>query len=405
MKPRIAPLCAALALPLLGACTDESSPTAALDSDAPVWSAGHAAAPTNLAMVSFGGSSSRIWPYTDTNFEASPQDPINLVFVGRADTRNIRSALLSLDNNRSGFIQAGPSGMLLAGLAQGCTWQDAVGGNQTNYSAEGGWSGSVIQLECGSFNGFRFHVRLFPAGQWAVANAHAEVLIPGTNHHEVLTWEAAEKFVMMELARSGLLAAAPSETGIINEAGSFGTIRTLVYNGFPDNHPLRMLSQGPLTGSVGAPVPVATDGKATVLALRDAPPAGGTTNSFVISFGQVIPKPFCAQPGELVRVDGPVRVNQVVSVSSSGVLESRTLSEGTLTVRSFNPAMGQMGPAVRAEVEEEYEAEVRDKKHRTWSKGRQRLMPDRAPPQQFSMQLKVGSNGQTVFHADEVCGS
>jgi hypothetical protein len=152
-----------------------------------------------------------------------------------------------------------------------------VGGNQTTYSGEGGWSGSVIQLECGNFNSFRFHIRLFPAGEWTMANAHAEVVIPGTNHHEVLTWEAAEKFVMMEMARSGLLVASPAESGIINEAGSFGTIRPLVYNGLPGA--LRLLSGGPAE-NVTEPVPVRTDGKATILALRDAPPASGTTNSF-----------------------------------------------------------------------------------------------------------------------------
>ena len=399
MRSRILPL---LALPLLGACDDESSPTAAFGPDAPVASASSAPPPSTLASVAFDGQSYQIWPYTDTNFEGTPQDPVNLVFAGRADPRNIRSALLSLSGDRSvaPFSTSGSTGALLAGVAGGCTWKDAVAGNQTGYSAAGGWAGSVIQLECGNFNGFRFHMRLFPAGQLTVANVHADVIIPGTNQHEVISWEAAEKFVMMELVRSGLLAAAPAETAPINEAPSFGVIRMAIYNGMPAG--LQLLNAGQ-TGPVSADVPVATDGKATILSLREAPRALGRTNNFTITFGQVIPKPFCAQPGELIKVTGPVQVSQVVTVSSKGVLESKTLSKGTLTVQSFDPRTGALGAPVSAEVEEEYEAEVEDSKHKTTSKGKQELLG--AIRQVLETELEVGWDGTTFFHAAQSCGS
>jgi hypothetical protein len=403
MKSRSVPLYALLALPLIAGCTDDASPTAALALEGRGQSAQGVAAPSSLTPVSFDGATNHIWPYTDTNFEATPQDPMNLVFVGHADPRNIRSALLSLNGDRGGapFNMSG-SGMLLAGVAQGCTWKDAVAGNQTTYSEAEGWSGSVIQLECGEFNSVRFHIRLFPAGEWTLANVHVDVLIPGTNQHEVLTWEAAEKFVMMELVRSGLLAAAPTETGVINEVGSFGTIRIAVYNGLPAG--LRMLTGGPLT-NVTQPVPVQTDGKATILALQEAPPAGGTSNTFTIQFGQFIPKPFCAQAGELVRVDGPVQVSQVVDVLPNGMLKSKTSATGTLTVRSFNPLTGALGELVSAEVEEKYEADIKDHKHLTTSKGSQRLYPAEGTPQEYTTHLRVGSDGRALFHQNEVCGS
>ena len=60
-------------------------------------------APSGLQMVSFGSSSWNIWPYTGGNFSGTPQDPINLIFVGKADPLDIRAALLSLDGDRSAF--------------------------------------------------------------------------------------------------------------------------------------------------------------------------------------------------------------------------------------------------------------------------------------------------------------
>ncbi len=52
-------------------------------------------------------------------------------------------------------------------------------------------------------------------------------------------------------------------------------------------------------------------------------------------------------------MDGPVHVSQVVSVSASGELKSKTLSKGTLTVRSFNPLTGALGEPIPAKVEED----------------------------------------------------
>lgn len=96
-------------------------------------------------------------------------------------------------------------------------------------------------------------------------------------------------------------------------------------------------------------------------------------------------------------------MSQAVRVSASGVLESKTLFKGTLTVRSFNPLTGALGEPIPAKVEDEYEAEMETNKHLTTSKGKQRL--EGTTTQEFSMRLKVGSGGKTLFRAKEVCGS
>lgn len=77
--------------------------------------------------------------------------------------------------------------MLLAGVAQVGPWSDAIGSQQATFTDQVGWTASVIQLECGSYVPFRFHVRLFKAGEWTVGNAHVDVLISGTEHREVIS--------------------------------------------------------------------------------------------------------------------------------------------------------------------------------------------------------------------------
>ena len=56
--------------------------------------------PTDLVSVPEAGV---FWPYTGRDYSGSPTDPINLVFLGDADPRLIRQALLALDGNRTAF--------------------------------------------------------------------------------------------------------------------------------------------------------------------------------------------------------------------------------------------------------------------------------------------------------------
>src|SRR4029079_1006536 len=130
----------------------------------------------------------------------------------------IRSVLMSLP----GSGRPGPL------AAFNCTWSDAVGDPQTSYSSSTGWVPSSIQMQCGNFQGPRFHARIFREGNVTVANAHYEILIPGTNQHEVLSWELAEALVAADIARSGYLGAAPSVSSVITAAPYYRAVQAPV---------------------------------------------------------------------------------------------------------------------------------------------------------------------------------
>src|SRR3954453_21571650 len=134
-----------------------------------------AAPPSLLVPIALAGGSISIWPYTGVDFSGTPQDPINLVFTGKSDPRSIRSALMSLNGDRTAY-----------GMAPvypfNCTWSDAMGDLQTGYNAEAAWVGSAIQLACGGYGPIRFHVRLFEAGAVALGKSHFQGPIPGPAH-------------------------------------------------------------------------------------------------------------------------------------------------------------------------------------------------------------------------------
>lgn len=326
-------------------CTDDSSPNP-LAPEMPVLASG-AAPPPGLVSVAVGSRSLLLWPYTGMDFSGRPQDPINLVFSGKSDPRAVRAALFALNGDRTAF------GMPNV-YPFNCTWSDAIGDLQTGYSERGGWAGSAIQLACGAYGPVRFHVRLFEAGSSTVGNAHFEVLIPGTTDHQVLSWEVAEQLVQVDFLRSGLLDATNpvGRTQQIN-AAPFREIPAQIYNGIPND--LKMLIGGP-PGAVSTPVPIGTDGKATMFNLsgQRTPAPGLSEQNLVIEFGQVIPRPFCvAGPPEYLYVEGPVRLRKTVRVSSAGSLTSEFHASGTLRLTPVDPSTGSpIGPTYGAEVED-----------------------------------------------------
>jgi hypothetical protein len=368
-----------------------------------------ASAPSSLVTVSAGGVTQDVWPFTGWDFSGEQSDPMNLVFLGATDPRSIRAALMSLDANRGvAPFTSSQEMMLLAGLAQGCRWTDAYGATQVTYSGHGGWEGSAIQLECGTYGGIRYHLRLFQAGEWTLANAHFEILIPGTHDHEVLSFEAGEVFVTAELARGGFLLADPSQTGPINVAPTYKTsgIRPEVYNGLPQDGPLlalRLVTGGPLSGSVSAPVPVPSNGSATILHVRAAEVVPGTTmQEFTLQYGQFIPKPFCTTDGfAVLRVDGPIRLRKEVGVSSSGALTSQASAEAELSVIAINPATGEQR-AMRAEVKHQALGNVLDRHTHATNSMLQTLHGD-GRSQQLNAQLEVGPNDRARFTRRERC--
>ena len=331
----------------VAACSSDSTAPA----ERPVF-AQTAPAPAGIVAAT---PSLSLYPYTLVNFSSDPAeryDPINLVFTGRADPREIRAALMALDANRPGL----PPAPFFE-----CVWRDAIGDMQTAYTADGGWSGSAIQLRCGEFGPVRFHVRLFRAGDVTIANAHFEVLIENTADHQVLSWDLAEQLVVYDMARTGLLDAAPSASGVINTA-THRQIPAVIFNLLPPD--LRALVTGSPAESP-TDVPISNgDGRATVISLGDAQPIvpGTFTEILPLAYGQVIPRPFCSTgPLEYVFVSGPVALEKTVVVSSDGAYSSTFSAAGRLEITPVNPLTGQpSGPPYQAEVGESQESGMDD---------------------------------------------
>jgi hypothetical protein len=379
-------------------CTGDSSSNP-LDPGAPMLAAG-AMPPAGLVSVALAGSPLSLWPYTGVNFDGQPQDPINLVFTGRSDPRTLRAAFFGLDGDRTSF------GMPNV-YPFNCTWSDAIGDLQTGYNDNAGWTGSAIQLACGSYGPVRFHVRLFDAGAATLGNAHFELLIPGTTDHQVLSWEVAEQLVRVDLVRSGLLDAANpvGSTGLINAAPSFREIPQPIYNGIPED--LKQLIGGP-SGTVSSPVPIGTDGQASVFNLSGeaALEPGLSEQDFVIQFGQVIPRPFCvAGPPEYLLVEGPVNLRKTVRLTGTGELTSEFLAHGRLRLTPVDPSTGApIGTTYAAEVEDHQVTRFDDSGGSVNGRQRQMELPENEPGRGWKMvRLEVGPRGQTRFDLDNRC--
>lgn len=392
-----------LALVLLAAlgfaaCDEVESPLS-LEADAPSLSQAAGIVPSPLVSVAFGAGPLTLWPYTGTDVAGTASDPINVLFPGR-DVRDVRAALLMLDGDRTAF------GMPPVAPFD-CTWGDAIGANQTSYTAEHGWNGSAIQLECGDYEPMRFHVRLFDAGAGAVANAHFEVIIPGTNQHEVLSWELAEQLIAVDMIRTGLLdpTAPLGITNQINPAPTYRTINPLIYNGLP--LALRGIIGGPLADQA-APVPMPSNGRATVVNLASAPAAIRTVDRFLytLQFNQIIPKPFCATgPFDYVRVVGPVEFAQHVVVTGSGNYLSHFQARGTLAVTPVNPLSGQpIGETSEARVRANYRNVATDNVTMASNVDMQVLLPPDGPfTGRLVSRLRVGPGGSEVASIEVRC--
>ncbi len=367
--------------------------------DAAMKSGTYAPPPSPLVTVNVGEESLNFWPYTGTDFSSDPECPINLIFFGLADPRDIRAALFSLDGDRSaaGFPDVPPFND---------TWQDAIGFVETGFGGDGGWSGSSIQLSCGNYGPARFHLRLFRMGKWTVANVHFEILIPGTTDHQVISWELAEQFVIADLMRSSLLDQdiPMIPTDAINEA-PFKTIPAIIYNGLPPD--LRYAIGGPMD-DVDDDVPIGTDGHAVILNLADKVDWTAETyqKDFVLEFDQTIPKPFCStSPMDYVYVQGPVYMSQTITLGDNGVYQMLFAAHGELSVTPVNPMTGEpTGETLVANARENYKSTLTDKLSSASSMLFQKIIPasDPAGGQLFRF-LHVSSSGTNIAWEDTKC--
>ena len=356
--------------------------------------------PPGPVTVSFGTESLQFWPYTGENFSGQGQDPINLIFRGNVDPLKIREALMSLDGDRTafGFPNEFPFN---------ARWTDAIGNVQVGYGSEDGWTGGAIQLACGDYHIARFHIRLFKMGEWTVANAHFEILIPGTSDHQVLNWELAEQFVIADFVRSGLLDAdvPMMPTQQINPS-PYETIPAVIYNGLPVE--LRAAIGGPL-GDVTEDVPRGTDGHAMILNVAgDVTPQPGIWQEVTIShFDQVVPKPFCATSEyDYVHLGGNVDLNQVTELTADGQFTVTFRAEGELSVTPIDPFTGlPAGEPMKAIAREHHDAYLFGDFIQASSLLHQMLVPPSVEGSgKLLIRLKVSSNGANGFQFINQCG-
>jgi len=387
---------AALAL-VLAACSDDNSPTAPSRSQGPSANQainGHEApAPAGLVTLALGTETITMWPFTGVDFSGTRSDPINVVFTGEGDPRHIRTALMGL----SGTGRPG-------GLASfSCTWDDAVGDPQTAYGAEQGWVGSAIQLQCGNYFGPRFHLRMFRQGEVTVANAHFEILIPGTNQHEVLSWELAEALVMADIARTGLLGASPSQSDVITPAPYYRAVQAAIASVLPA---AQIVGLGLLVNADGT-ASIPNNGRATILQLGSAPQLieGMDDKDFVINFAQVIPKPFCvAGTTGYLYASGPVRVRM-----RSGIVDnnyrSEWTAEGTLTLFPFDLSTRQIvGAPYQGEVSELVTTDMTQGTANAEHFSDRRETPDNGPTRGVRIEhLRVREDGRDVYVLNITC--
>ena len=348
--------------------------------------------PPGLVSVPAGPQVETFWPFTGTDYSASPKDPINLIFVGEADPRLIRQTLLALDGNRTPlFPDVFPFN---------CTWTDAIGSPQTGYSEDVDWQGSALQLQCGDYASARVHLRLFRHGAYTLGAAHFDVLIPGTTSHEALSWEFPQSFVTFDLARSGLLVANPEAAPSITPAPTYRTIRWQIFNGVPVA----------LRGALGLPlddqssdVDIPNDGVATVLTLGGVlePVSSDVVVEFDHPFNQTIPKPFCATgPGDFLKVEGTIHMVHRVRTKPSGRYTSRFMASGVLQVTPIDLLTGVVGETYMATVSEMHRTGLTDRRQAASLTAAQVLLAH--PAQSLFEKLRAGSVNRYV--RKERCG-
>ena len=338
-----------------GACDEH--PTTAPAATTPKASAARmgAPAPSPLVPVALSGQTLQLWPFSGFGF-GQPSDPVSLIWTGNSDLRALRAALLFLDGDRTafGFPSAFPFN---------CTWHDEPEVQpEVAYTTASGWVGSPIELECGTYDQARLHLRFFDVGGATVGGAPFEVYIPGTLEHQTISWELAEQMVVVDFLRSGLLdPSLPLFTTDQINPSPFGTIPAVIYNGVPVG--LRQAIGGPL-GDVTDAVPIPNDGHATVLNLSASVSGQPLVahRRFVEPFDQVIPQPFCGPgPDAFLYVNGPVTLDQQVVFTPSGNYLSHFHAVGHLDVTPVDPTTGgPIGATYRAVVLEDHKGILTD---------------------------------------------
>ena len=228
----------------------------------------------------------------------------------------------------------------------------------------------------------------------------------------MVSWELAEQLVTFDLARTGLLGAAPASSGPVNDAPWFRTIPGFLYALAVQSDPQfgALLGMLGLVDLPGGDKGIPTDGAATVLSLAAQAPLvpGEAHQDFEVPFGQVVPKPFCVEgaPSPYLYVTGPVRLRLTTVQRANGEFSQRMTAAGSLALTPVNPTTGQP-------VGEPYAAEVSEFQHASigrlgaFIQGMQHQVeqPSGFPGRgQLQIKLKVDENGAPQHSRHEVCG-
>lgn len=335
---------------------------------APATADAEAPAPAGAVTLQLASGTETLYPFTTHVFpvvSAETDDPVNLIFEGASDPREVRAALLGVDGNRTAYG-------LPNAFPFNCTWTEAAGDEQATWTAGAGWEGGAIQLACGPY-AMRFHLRLFRHGTRTLGGVHMDLQVPATTEHQVISWNFPQQIVMIDMIRSGLLDAPPYRTGIFGPAPAHRSIPYYIHNALPV--PLRAVLELPLENvPAGASVPIPSNGTAAVLTVRPSFVAvqSDTRTEFDIAFNQAIPKPFCTDGTQWVRVQGPVHFALRVQLNPSGHYLRTVLISGLLDITPVDPLTGQpTGPTAQAFVFEDHRGMLTDNYAEvSWSLGR-----------------------------------
>jgi hypothetical protein len=367
-------------------CTDRVTPTdltISQPADAPSYFVGV----DELKTVTYNGESLTFWPFTGRSpSRFDPADPMNLIFVGDNDPRAIRAALLFLDGNRP--------------IPFDCTWTDAIGDVQTAFT-DAGWTANAIQLQCGEYSPFRFHLRLWDVGDWTLGGGHLEVLIPGTTDHEVLNWEYPEALVALDLQRAGLVIGSAVSGPIF--PSPYRAVHRAVYDALPDVVRALILGWPGIVPAQGD-VPLLTDQQATILEL-----AGTVASERVVAkqhlrmeLNQTVPKPFCAPTP--IHIAGPVRLDQTVIFTPSGNFISHFHAIAHIDVTPIDPQTGQPGEPYRALVNQTARGIITNGATLVSSFSMSTELPKKAAGHgTLILDLRVGPHGAVSYDAALTC--
>jgi hypothetical protein len=207
------------------------------------------------------------------------------------------------------------------------------------------------------------------------------------------------------MARTGLLAAPPEPTAVINQTPSWREIPDAIYDELPPD--LLFLLGGPVPPA-GGPVPIPSDGRGTVLALGGSAgiPAGTMTQTLSIAFDQVVPKPFCSDgPYDWVLVTGTVDFTRTGGTDGSGQYAYNARYEGVLLATPVDISMQPpvpTGEPFTARVEGDQDGFT------WWDVSRVQARDRRLAPQDGGMEflntvLRVASEGKNAYRMHTKC--